>query len=71
MGTVFVFKKKKLFEVNFIVPIDTGDIVEYDMYYYGLTPDETFPHTQYKVVGRIFRYEPAFSGTLIINLIKK
>ena len=68
--TVFIFNEKKLFEVNFIVPIDIGDIVQYDQFAYSETPSDNYPYPEYKVTGRTFRYEPAFSGKLIIYLTK-
>jgi hypothetical protein len=68
--TIFIYKDKKLFEVNFIIPIDIGDIVEYDKFEYDANPSEDYPYPQFKVIGRMFRHKQAFSGDLYIFLQK-
>lgn len=69
MRTVFKYKKKKLFEVQHLVMLDNGDIVEHEIRgnYANLVPESL---TKYKVVRRTFRNEHAFSGVLEIELVK-
>ncbi|MFA5715570.1 MAG: hypothetical protein WC998_07510 [Candidatus Paceibacterota bacterium] len=46
MRTIFAFKNKKLFSVNYMVPIDVGDIVEHT--------EHNENSVIYKVTGRQF-----------------
>jgi len=68
METIFMCKGKKLFEVNGIVNLDAGDVVEFAKLEYDVTPTDDYPFPEYKVIGRKFRYIPAFSGKLFIYL---
>jgi hypothetical protein len=68
MRTVFIYKGKKLFEIAYAVYLDVGDIVEHDRKEY----DAVVPNiTNYRVTGRKFRNDRAFSGIIEIFLVKK